>query len=301
MAFRNVIRFVRGRLMLLGLNLLFVYAAQPATPTAESIAGWNDHVRDAKRQLEYEEANPDRFLPTRGESVVLEKVRAGKVVAAHAAHGAITPVPSGLVHHWTGEIFIRGASLPDTLRIMQDYDAYAEIYQPSLIDSKLVEHIGDQYKYRLKFQQKGFGVKIGLAGNFTSSFRQLTPATGYSITEASDLVELDNPGTSTEHELRGEEAHGYVQRTFTIARYRANDGGVYLEVETVTLSRDIPAAVRWLVTPLVQRFSKQVMTTTLEKFRDRVESERRVEMAGSGGGMSPAGRASRLAFAAAAK
>jgi hypothetical protein len=94
---------------------------------------------------------------------------------------------------------------------------------------------------------------------------------GFSATDTEDLAEIDSPGTPSEHRLTSAEAHGFVENVFTLVRYRQRDGGVYLEVETMTLSRDIPASVRWFVGPIVQNFSRDVMTDTLNRLRKRVE------------------------------
>ena len=127
--------------------------------------------------------------------------------------------------------------------------------------------------------QKGFGVKAGLLGEFRSTYFRLDARNGYSVTRATRLVELANPNTPDEQVLSLDDSHGYVERMYTIVRYREADNGVYVEVDALTLSRDIPASVRWLVSPLVQRFSKQLMTATLEKLRDKVASRREFESA----------------------
>ena len=47
---------------------------------------------------------------------------------------------------------------------------------------------------------------------------------------------------------------------------KSSDGGVYVEMETMALSRDIPAALRWMVDPIVQRVAKSAMTTSLRQY-----------------------------------
>jgi hypothetical protein len=45
------------------------------------------------------------------------------------------------------------------------------------------------------------------------------------------------------------------------------DHGVILEMETIALSRDIPAAVAWFVNPIVDRISRSTLQTSLSQTR----------------------------------
>jgi len=167
----------------------------------------------------------------------------------------------------------------DVLAVLQDYDSYAELYKPAVIHSKLLSRKPDEFSYRLKFIQKGFGIKTGLLGEFRTTYFQVNADTGYSITEATQLVELQNPGNPEEKPLSMNASHGYVERVFTIVRYRQADAGVSVEVESLTLSRGVPASVRWLIAPIVERFSRQAMTGTMERLRDKIQTTRTFESA----------------------
>jgi hypothetical protein len=59
----------------------------------------------------------------------------------------------------------------------------------------------------------------------------------------------------------------------SIVRFEQRDGGVYLEIEAMTLSRDIPASLQWLVAPVVKRLSVTSLVTTLEKTRKAVSAQ----------------------------
>src|SRR5262245_36069127 len=57
------------------------------------------------------------------------------------AEDGIITVPGGLVHHWKGAVFIRGAKLQDALSLSCSYDDYRSIYT-SVVDSSLLEKDG---------------------------------------------------------------------------------------------------------------------------------------------------------------
>ena len=64
----------------------------------------------------------------------------------------------------------------------------------------------------------------------------------------------------------------YIWRLYTIARFEQTDDGVYVELEAMALSRDIPVAVRWLVTPIVRNISKSSLLTSLHQMEEAVRS-----------------------------
>jgi hypothetical protein len=244
--------------------------AAAATITPATRQGWNDYVQWTKQKLAAEAEHPDKLLFIDTHPREKQRIEAGEVVATHPQQEAFVPVPNGLIHDWVGTLFIPNTDVRSVLLVVQDYDRYAETYAPGVASSKLIEHANDDFTYELKFIQKGFGVKTGLVGKFQTHYAQLDENTGYSVTSAVDLAELADAGKPEERPLTLAASHGYVENEFTVVRYRGADCGVYMEVENITLSRDIPGAVRWFITPLVQKFSRQVMTETLNRLRNRV-------------------------------
>ena len=61
-------------------------------------------------------------------------------------------------------------------------------------------------------------------------------------------------------------------RLYSIARYEQRDGGTYVEVEAIALSRDIPLGLRLLVSPIVRHVSRNSIFTSLLQTKDAVRS-----------------------------
>jgi hypothetical protein len=53
------------------------------------------------------------------------------------------------------------------------------------------------------------------------------------------------------------------------------DDGVLAEFRSVTLTRDIPAALNWIVAPMVKNLPKETLEFTLEKTRETMLSDQR--------------------------
>lgn len=246
-----------NRLLNLWPLLLLPFQASAAHMTSETLAAWDQEIQQARAELNRQ-------------SPIIEPV----TIRVESARPTGEPVPSGLIHHWIGSEFIPKVGASELLAALQDYDAYAEIFAPAVTESHLLSHTGNVFTYRLKMIQKALGVKTGLLTSFESRYVRLDDRSGYSVTEAKQLTELQNPGKANERLVPASAARGFVEKIFTIMRYREEDGGVLVEVETWTLSRDVPGALRWLVTPFIERFSRQTMTSTLEKIKDSVPDQR---------------------------
>ncbi len=62
--------------------------------------------------------------------------------------------------------------------------------------------------------------------------------------------------------------HGYLWKLNAYWRYEQVPGGLIVECESISLSRDVPAILRYLVAPLVESTAKESMARTLSALQD---------------------------------
>lgn len=272
-------RLFATRVAIGGLIFLLPRSSEPATVTPSTLSSWDEYVDRSKAGLAQDIRSPERLLRVSMKHQGSSDAGYESGLEVGLPQGSMIPIPAGLIHRWKGAVFIRNASSLDLLAALQDYDSYTDISRPAVIDSKLLSRAQDEFRYRLKFAQKGFGVKAGLSGVFRSNYYRLSSNEGYSLTEATTLDELENPGTPEERLIPFGASHGYVEKIFTIIRYHQANRGVYVEIETLTLSRGVPISVRWMISPVIQRFSRQTMKGTLESLSDRIRATGEFESA----------------------
>jgi hypothetical protein len=85
---------------------------------------------------------------------------------------------------------------------------------------------------------------------------------------ATRITEIDHAGSPDERPLAPDDDHGYLWRMNSYWRYEQVEGGVIAEMESVTLSRHIPSAVRFLVDPIVDHVARESVERTLQGFRE---------------------------------
>ena len=57
--------------------------------------------------------------------------------------------------------------------------------------------------------------------------------------------------------------HGFLWRLHTFWRFEERDGGVYMEVEAISLTRNVPRIVSAVVTPIVRQLPRESLEMTL--------------------------------------
>jgi hypothetical protein len=167
-------------------------------------------------------------------------------------------IPNGLVHHWVGVIFIPKATLSETLAIMNDYEDEPNIYKPEIRKAKLIEQNGKKSKIYLQFYSKSI-VTVVLNAYFDVVETPVGSTRVQSVSHSTRIVEVMNPGAPDEHERTDGNDHGYMWRLCSYWRLEEKDGGVYLENESITLTRTVPALLAWLINPLTKSIPRDVL------------------------------------------
>jgi hypothetical protein len=213
-----------------------------------------DHLRDASRQ--------ETYARLRQGQIYIEQLHTKE-------DGRPIPIPGGLVHHWAGVIFIPGATLSQVLAVLQDYDNHKNIYSPDVRRSKLLEHNGNEFKVYLQFYRKSI-VTVVINANFDVHYTMSGPTEGMSQAYSTRVAEVENPDKPKEHELPVGNDHGYLWRLDNYWSIEEKDGGTYLQVESVGLSRTIPAILAWLINPLVRNVPRAIFSDLLNATRRAV-------------------------------
>lgn len=175
-------------------------------------------------------------------------------------------IPSGLIHHWVGAIFIPKATLSETHAVLQDYENEPNIYKPEIRRAELVERNGNESKIFLQFYNKSL-VTVVLNEYSTVIEAHLGRTRLQSASRSTRIAEVANPGGPDEHERAEGDDHGYMWRLNSYWRIEEKDGGVYIQNESITLSRTVPLLLAWIVNPLVKSIPRDVLSHTLTNTR----------------------------------
>ncbi len=215
---------------------------------------WIDELPEAERKKDY-------AALAQGE-VVMEQRKAFE-------RGQEIACPGGMVHHWEGVIFVAGAKLDDVLRVLEDYDHHAEYYAPDVARSKIEAHEGDHFKVLMRFRRQKV-ITVVLNTEHEIHYFRDSPNRAHSRSSATHIAEVENAGKKDEREKSRDEDNGFLWGMETWWRMEEKDGGVYVQSEVVSLTRDLPAGLGWMIGPFITSIPKETLTFTLEATRKAV-------------------------------
>lgn len=237
-----------------------------------TLRAWNDYVAAADAGMKPRLTGHLPFLWTDESSERRRRVLEGETVVAPAIPNGFKNVPQGLIHHWIGAVFIPNTSIQQLSAVLHQYDRYKEFYKPFVADSRLCSSSSFNQEFSMIFQYHVVFGSLVVESRYSSRDFVVDARRHYSFAATDRVQEIDGYGTSSERRLPPGRGTGFVWRLHSIARYEERDGGVYVELEALALSRPIPGPLRWFVSPLVRRMSMSSLETALGKTREAVRS-----------------------------
>src|SRR5262249_23006416 len=82
--------------------------------------------------------------------------------------------------------------------------------------------------------------------------------------------------TTSERTLLPAEEHGFLWRQNTYWSYEEQNGGLYIQVESISLTRSVPRGLGWAVGPYVQSIPRESLEFTLQCVCDALHRKRYV-------------------------
>jgi hypothetical protein len=181
-------------------------------------------------------------------------------------------VPHGLIHQWIGTVFIPGATIQDLSAVVEDYGRYSEIYRPTLVKAELLDSSNDEHKFSILWVQRVLLVTAAFYTELDSKYFELNSRQGYMTFFTTQVQQIEHYREKDERRLAPDEGNGYLWRLVSFARFEERDGGLYLELEVIGLSKDLPGSLRLLLKPVIDRVPRQALTVKLDQTRQAIRS-----------------------------
>jgi hypothetical protein len=258
-------------------------AVRPASATVlepKTVEAFDGYVRVVQAQIDAQLSEGQPYLWVEGLAAdrrarAEAQLRAGQVVIerlrATGNGDADKPigVPGGMIHHWIGTVFIPGATLGQTLALAEDYGHQQEYFRPDVMRSRILRHDGNDFTIELRlYKKKVITTVLDTEHEVHYTFVDRTHA--WSRSRTIRIQEVDNAGEPNEHlEPEGRD-RGFLWRMNTYWRFEEKNGGTYVECQSISLTRDVPTGLGWLIGPYVNSVPRESLTFTLETLRAAV-------------------------------
>jgi hypothetical protein len=234
-----------------------------ADPTAAAVAGFNASISEVESRLARQHQSPNEFLAPEDS----QRLHRGELIISRVTPSNSAQLPGAMLHHWRGTAFAAGAKAADFERLMQNFDADPQIYAPQVIGAKVITRQGDHFQATMRVRQKHV-ITVVMDTTYDIVFGRLDAKHGYSSSRSTRISEIDSPGTSKERTLSSSEEHGFLWRLNTYWSYEERNDGLYMQIESVSLTRSIPTGLAWAIGPFVERVPRESLEFTLQATRN---------------------------------
>jgi len=263
-----------GKPLLRGLILLLLASIATngsAEAPAAAVSGFDAYVNKLESRLAEQHRSPSSFLASVGsDSQVDARLRRGDLIIEQLTPSGEASLPGGLLHHWRGTAFIPRATAADFARLMKDLSAYPQRFAPQVLKAQVdspqtrsvPDRVPDHFTASMRVEQKHV-ITVVMDTTYDIAYGRLDAQNGYSMSRSTKIAEIASPGTKDEHALTGTEEHGFLWRLNSYWTFKERDGGLYVQIESVSLTRSIPAALNWIIGPYVKSVPRESVEFTL--------------------------------------
>jgi hypothetical protein len=240
----------------------------------ETVKAFDGYIRDAEAGMEKTLGGGGPFLWCDVSSERAQQVRGGQVVAQFwTGHGPVK-VSHGLIHDWIGAAFIPGSTVKDVLALLQDYDNHKSVYQPEVVASSLIRHHDNDFQIYLRLLKKKI-VTVVLDTDHDVHYHSLDRTRWTCRSYTTRIAEVKDAGSVKERVLPPDTGYGFLWRLYSYWRFQERDSGAYVECRTISLTRDVPFGMGWMVEPIIQKLPRESLMNTLEATRQALHAEAR--------------------------
>ncbi len=251
--------------------LFFLCTASLAAHAAlnpETKAAYEKEITAIEARLDAQNHSQSNFLWLDGDPKRLESVRSGNIATEQVKASAL--LGGGMIQHWIGGEFLRGATLAEIKAIDQDYEAYGQMYGPDISRPKVLVHSGNHFIVSYRITEKKVLTAV-MDTVHDIDYEPLGPDRLSIRSRSLSVRQVENPGTPSEQVLPEGQGDGLLWAMNSYWRMEQRDGGVYVECEAITLSRGVPFGLGALVDPILRSFGQESLKKTLRAKRKALE------------------------------
>jgi hypothetical protein len=162
--------------------------------------------------------------------------------------GTNIAVPGGTIYHWRGSTIVRGTTVERVVHRLTNPGTPPP--QDDVLESRVLTKRGDYLRVYLKLARTAL-VTVVYDTEHDVTFRR----------EAKGVV--TSRSVSTRVTEAGKKDRGFLWRLNSYWRYTQVGDDVFIELESLSLSRDVPRAARPIVLPIASRIARESVARTL--------------------------------------
>ncbi len=242
-----------------------------AEPTRAALSGFNACVSATEARLGQQHRSQAAFLaPASSAPSSQDRLREGDLLIEQLTPSPDDHLSGALLHHWRGTAFVHGGTSSDFEQLLRNFKAYPQIFSPEVLQASAERQADGHLQALVRVRQKHV-ITVVMDSAYDVSFGRLDAQHRYSTSRSTRISEIESPGTGQERVLAPAEEHGFLWRQNTYWTYEERDGGLYLQVESISLSRSVPLGLGWALRPYIESVPRESLEFTLRSARNALQ------------------------------
>ena len=237
-----------------GASCAFAADLKPAT-----VAAFDRYIQQTEQRLNQRKT----FLWADESPERRRRVHSGEVVVEPSGAKPLLEVTDGLIHDWVGAVFVPGVNLATTIGHVEDYD-HSRTHHREVMESHVISRHGNDFLVSMRLVKKKV-ITVVLDSEHDVRYFPIDATHYRSQSRTVKIAEVDNPGKRDEKELPPGTGHGFLWKLYTYWRFQERDGGTWIECEAISLTRDIPTGLGWLIEPIIRSLPRESLENTLRE------------------------------------
>jgi len=204
-----------------------------------------------------------------------ELQRKAGAVLVEPVKGGNRQLTGGLLHHWRGAVLVAGARREEMLAVLRNYDHLSAYYAPDVESSHALERHGENARVAIRFRKRKI-VTVVLDAECEVESRLAGDGGGYSWSRSIHIWQIREPGSVREQRQKEGDDDGFLWRLNSYWSFPETPAGLLIECEAVSLTRDIPSGLVWLIAPIVRELPRASLEFTLTATRNALNKEKQL-------------------------
>lgn len=193
-------------------------------------------------------------------------------VRVEPVNGGSWQVTGGLIHDWRGAALVPGATAEEMLALLRDFNHLDRYYAPDVVSSRALSVDGERTSIAMRFRKQHI-VTVVLDAEFETLAAMAGGGRGYSVSRSTHVWQVEKAGTAGERRRPEGDDDGFLWRLNSYWNFEERREGLLMECEAVSLTRDVPMGLGWLVLPVIQSLPRASLEFTMSATRNALAAK----------------------------
>ncbi|HUV12032.1 MAG TPA: hypothetical protein VMY18_00245, partial [Acidobacteriota bacterium] len=232
------------------------------TLESKTIKAFDGYVGPLEREflLSIDKGTPGLWMASQQERA---SARSGRILVRKVE--SVPDIPGGILHFWEGLVFIPDIKAEAVVDLLTDYDRQKDVY-PEIVDSRLISRQDEKIRGYLRLKKEKV-LTVVLNTEHEAKVLKGSDGRTYILSHSTRIAEVRNPGEPSEKELPVGKDSGFLWRMNAYWAIEQVEDGVLLECASVSLSREIPWGLGWMIRPFVESTPREALEEMLQATR----------------------------------